>query len=245
MKICSKCKTNKYLTEFTKNTRTLDGFNYFCKICSRTISKESYKKHREKRIAYAVNRSHKNLTVKQLKYEKTNEWMKNNKTRRKEYKKNYDKNNREKANKLRKITGKIHRDNNPKHRVNSSISKAIYAALKKGKSGRSWVKLVSYSIQDLINHLESKFTKGMSWENYGRNGWHIDHVIPKYYFKYNNAESKAFKACWALSNLQPLWATAEIAVTYGESSDYIGNLEKCNRIEITPEIKLFLDDVNS
>ncbi len=44
----------------------------------------------------------------------------------------------------------------------------------------------------------------MSFENYGE--WHIDHVVPASNFSYDSFEDKEFKDCWALSNLQPLWA---------------------------------------
>jgi hypothetical protein len=45
----------------------------------------------------------------------------------------------------------------------------------------------------------------MSWENHGT-VWHIDHIIPKSVFNYTDAEHIDFKRCWALKNLQPLWA---------------------------------------
>ena len=63
-------------------------------------------------------------------------------------------------------------------------------------------------------------------------------------FKFDSYEHPAFKACWDLSNLQPLWATTKIAISYGESNNYIGNREKGNRIIITKEIQNLLDSVN-
>jgi 5-methylcytosine-specific restriction endonuclease McrA len=44
----------------------------------------------------------------------------------------------------------------------------------------------------------------MSWDNC--NEWHIDHIIPKAAFNYEKPEDIDFKKCWALKNLQPLWA---------------------------------------
>ena len=38
--------------------------------------------------------------------------------------------------------------------------------------------LVGCSWGQLKIHLEQQFKKGMSWENYGREGWHVDHIIP-------------------------------------------------------------------
>ena len=48
----------------------------------------------------------------------------------------------------------------------------------------------------------------MTWENYGRNGWHLDHVKPKAAFdsdKLQDPNSKEFMECWALENQQPMW----------------------------------------
>lgn len=51
-------------------------------------------------------------------------------------------------------------------------------------------------------HLENKFQQGMTWENRGLYGWHIDHIIPL-------SEAKNEEDVIRLShytNLQPLWA---------------------------------------
>ena len=66
------------------------------------------------------------------------------------------------------------------------------------------VKLLGYSIQELKEHLESQFTDGMSWDN--RSEWHIDHIRPESSFDYDSTDHPDFKKCWALNNLQPLWA---------------------------------------
>jgi guanylate kinase len=63
---------------------------------------------------------------------------------------------------------------------------------------------LGYSIDDLKSHLESQFTEGMSWDNYGE--WHIDHIRPESWFNYSSIEDGDFKKCWSLDNLQPMWA---------------------------------------
>lgn len=92
----------------------------------------------------------------------------------------------------------------PKRRVDQRMKAAVHLALKGRKAGRSWERLVGYSLADLVAHLERQFLPGMTWENVGR--WHIDHIVPKVAFRYETAEDPEFRACWALTNLRPLWA---------------------------------------
>lgn len=72
------------------------------------------------------------------------------------------------------------------------------------KGGRSWQSLVGYSIRELMTHMEERFVPGMSWANLGE--WHIDHVRPRASFEFAAPDEPQFRECWALSNLQPLWA---------------------------------------
>jgi len=46
----------------------------------------------------------------------------------------------------------------------------------------------------------------MNWNNYGKYGWTIDHIIPISWWKFESYEDREFKQCWCLANLQPLWA---------------------------------------
>ena len=72
------------------------------------------------------------------------------------------------------------------------------------KGGKSTFSFLPYTVDDLIKHLKSKFKDGMSWKNYGK--WHIDHIKPDCSFDYKSVEDEEFQKCWALDNLQPLWA---------------------------------------
>ena len=65
-------------------------------------------------------------------------------------------------------------------------------------------KMLGYTPCELKIHFESQFTDGMSWENMSE--WHIDHIRPVSSFNFDSTEHPDFKKCWALNNLQPLWA---------------------------------------
>lgn len=54
---------------------------------------------------------------------------------------------------------------------------------------------------ELKKYIESMFIKGMSWENYGRFGWHIDHKIP---LDSGKTKEEIYKLCH-YTNLQPMW----------------------------------------
>jgi hypothetical protein len=98
------------------------------------------------------------------------------------------------------------RRSKPIFKLSDIISASIKNSLKSGKNGRHWESLLNYTIQDLMTHLENQFKKGMSWDNQGMFGWHIDHIIPISLWQFNTPQDREFKQCWALCNLQPLWA---------------------------------------
>lgn len=81
------------------------------------------------------------------------------------------------------------------------------------KSG-SAIRDLGCSVYELKYYLEGKFTEGMSWNNYGREGWHIDHEVPLSFFDLTDRE-QFLRACH-YTNLQPMWA--------------VDNLRKSNKI---------------
>ena len=98
------------------------------------------------------------------------------------------------------------RQTNPKWRLHQCISTRVLESLAGGKAGRSWEKLVGYTVQELQAHLESLFKRGMTWSNHSRHGWHVDHIRPVASFLFVTPDDPDFRECWALHNLRPLWA---------------------------------------
>ena len=70
-------------------------------------------------------------------------------------------------------------------------------------TGSFW-SAVGYTKSELARHIEGQFTDGMAWGN--ARDWHIDHILPVRSFTFSSFDDSEFKACWALSNLRPLWA---------------------------------------
>ena len=59
-----------------------------------------------------------------------------------------------------------------------------------------------FSKRKFVNYLEGKFLEGMTWDNYGFHGWHIDHIIPISLGK----TLEEIKELCHYTNFQPLWA---------------------------------------
>ena len=103
------------------------------------------------------------------------------------------------------------RKEDPKYRLRKSVSCLIRSKLYRKTINKNYFSSFSflpYSLEELMEHLESRFQVGMSWKNYGE--WHIDHIVPDSSFNYKSIEDEEFKECWSLDNLQPLWAIDNI-----------------------------------
>lgn len=84
----------------------------------------------------------------------------------------------------------------------SRVNRALAGKAKSAKT----MKLIGCTPERLIEHLESKFADGMSWENHGSGDgkWQVDHILPVAWF---NLDSEPQQACaFHYTNLQPLWA---------------------------------------
>lgn len=195
-KKCSKCEKRKSLSEFYKEKNSYDGLQKYCKNCQKEYQRKWNCQNKEKRRAYSWkwrrNNKEKHRAI-------SNRWYKNNKKKKAKYLKKWRKENREAIRKyFRNYLQK------PKQKIRMSISSRIYKALKGKKAGKHWEDLVGYTLKELKQRLECQFKEGMSWDNYG--DWHIDHKKPLSSFSYEKSDEQAFKDCWALANLQPLWA---------------------------------------
>jgi len=88
--------------------------------------------------------------------------------------------------------------------LKKNIRARIQAAVKRNSliKDKKTLDMLGCSISELKIHLEKMFKPNMNWKNYGKGGWHIDHIIPLASAK-NNIDA-FYKLCH-YSNLQPLW----------------------------------------
>lgn len=85
-------------------------------------------------------------------------------------------------------------------RIRIRISRVLRGVFKSAPT----LRLMGCSWEQLRKHLQSQFTCGMAWDNYGK--WEIDHIMPCGSFDLSDPEQQ--KACFHFSNLRPLWRRA-------------------------------------
>lgn len=89
-----------------------------------------------------------------------------------------------------------------KVRIRTRACNRIAKVLGEIKRADTSSNLLGCNVDELMEHLKSKFTEGMSFDNYGE--WHMDHVIPCCAFDLTKPEEQ-YK-CFHYTNIQPLWA---------------------------------------
>lgn len=185
MKTCSKCKETKPLSEFSKNKRSKDGLDSRCKECVRAYSKYHYENNKEKY------------------HERAAQWREDNRELLNErFRTRYRKTQTEYILNRNKTDPLFYQKSNFGRRVAESL-KYIRETGKISENDKMWEEVVGYTLKDLAEHLQSLFTEGMSWSNYGE--WQLDHIIPISAFNIKEIGDEEFLKCWDLKNLQPLW----------------------------------------
>ena len=212
-KICTKCKLDKSIDEYSKKNKYKNGIQKYSTICKKCTNEylsvyRNTEKNIEKRIEYDKEYYEKNQ-IKILNRKK--EYHQENKDKILEYKKQYRKDNFIKIkdyfskNKFRVTEAQRRYRKKYPHIV--AWRRMLYRTLYymgTEKEG-STQDMLGYSAAQLKHRIEKQFREGMTWENYGE--WEIDHIIPLTSF------DKTTDPCVvnSLDNLQPLWKEENMA----------------------------------
>jgi len=97
----------------------------------------------------------------------------------------------------------------PQWTMSKSIRRRFAAALKNNSKRSSTWEYVGCSYQEFIYHIESLWSPGMEWGNYGE--WQIDHIDP--IFKFDHSDEEQVKKVWNYKNMQPLWYADHLVKT--------------------------------
>lgn len=199
MKICSKCKKDKNFEEFNKSSSSKDGLYQQCKSCVRKRSNDYYHKTHSERRKKVKEYYQKNIIKMR---EKKIIYYQSHKQEKAQYDLEYRKNNKDKI-KQYKINWREKNKDNIIYKIKRNLRRRIHHVIKDGYKSDTTMNLLGCSIEEFIAHIESLFQDGMSWENYGQYGWHIDHIKPCSSFDLSDPEQQ--KLCFHYSNQRPLW----------------------------------------
>lgn len=126
-----------------------------------------------------------------------------------EYNRNWTKKNIHWSRKRRQNYESKRYNNDPNFKLTKRLRSRLRVAVHGNSKRGSAVRDLGCTINELKQYLESKFQSGMTWDNYGYYGWHVDHIIPLVNFDLTDRE-QFLKACY-YTNLQPLWAKDNIS----------------------------------
>jgi hypothetical protein len=94
---------------------------------------------------------------------------------------------------------------NPMQKIKGKLRNGVHRMLrlaKTKKNGRRTTVFLGTTFEDAKSRIESKFRKGMNWDNHGTL-WEIDHIMPLSSFDLTKEEN--LKIANHISNLQPLF----------------------------------------
>lgn len=181
---CKKCNTIKPFEDFTINYNCDYNITHICKVCNNSYVSKRNKKYPE------------------LRRNRNAEYRKNNLEKVRKWKRESEERNRDKMNKRRK---ELYR-NDEHFRMGHLLRGRLRDLIKNRETVKPETapKLIGCTIEIFINHIESLFTEGMTWDKFGFKGIHIDHIKPCSAFDLSDPEQQ--KECFYYTNLQPLWA---------------------------------------
>ena len=188
-KRCTKCEIIKPFEDFTPQKVGFMGRKSRCRVCDLEYDK--------------IYQSKTNLRK-----------IRDKSPKPKEYRKGYILKNKDWWRKYEREYRHYRKQEDMFFKIKSNLSSRLSDLIKVRNGGQLTQELLGCSRDKFLQHLESQFTKGMNWENYGLKGWHVDHIIPLSSYDLTN-EGEVKKACH-FTNLQPLW--------------WFDNLEKGNKI---------------
>lgn len=188
--ICKKCIYERHKTWIELNSHENKKYkaSYYIKNKKRIVDvkKEQYKQNKDKILSYC------------------REYYTKNSSKIKQRSKVYREKNKTKIN----TYFKNRRAADIQFKISQNLRNRFGKLFRCSKRPGSAVKDLGCSIEQLKQHLESKFQPGMTWDNYGLYGWHVDHIVALAKFDLTD-QQQFLKACH-YTNLQPLWAEDNI-----------------------------------
>lgn len=212
-KICTKCKVERPIELFSKNKKSKDGLENWCKICR----KEMYIADREKRLEYQKNYKNEDeerfkeqqkrsrAKNKQRVYEEYKRYQERNAEKLSEYRRNYFEKNKERILERNRNYIKARRKNDELFSFKNKARNLIKNSFtRKGfaKNHRT-TEILGCGFEEFQKHLYNTFFQNYGYEFNGEDLVHIDHIKP---LKMAKTEEDVIKLCH-YTNLQLLKAS--------------------------------------
>lgn len=194
-KICKKCGIEKPLEDFPIR-RANGGYDPWCKDCRNKANREYRRTHQEQ--FNEMRRRYYQKNINKMRQEKI-AYGANHKTQKAAYDREYRQRNKAHRRKLIRNWERHSLETKIRRNLRRRLSHALNGEIKSAHT----LELIGCTIEQLKHHLESLFQPGMTWENYGKFGWHIDHIQPCCFFDLSKPEEQ--RRCFHYTNLQPLW----------------------------------------
>lgn len=203
-KLCPTCKNKRNIEKFFwKNKSRKDGFQRECKICCKQHSQKHYWAKRSPRLKENLKEGYKvcthckkELPLSKFKPSKKGRFKVNSNCKVcfnklwNDYQRRTGQNNN--YQRLRKL-------NDPLFKLKNNVRLRVNEVLKRNNitKNHSGLKYLGCDVKIYKKHLESKFTKEMTWDNHGKY-WEVDHIQPLIlvknvkdcykYFNYKNTQ---------------------------------------------------------
>ena len=175
---CSKCGGYFELSYFPPNGKMSDGLGSACKGCANNAT------------AVWVEQNIDEVIRKRKIYGKR-KWA--------EYKEEHKEEFEQRAEQRRLLAI----ENKKRDKTTRQLRGHIRLASKTGMVRPHLLEVLGCTIDEFHAYIESLWTEGMSWDNYGYYGWHYDHIKPCASFDRDDPED--LNKCFHYTNYQPLW----------------------------------------
>lgn len=168
----------------------------------RQRSRQYYIVHRDELLARGELRQ-------QANQEKINEQARNryakNPQKYRQYQKDWRQRNKERTNLKDRKRDQEKYKTDPQFKLTKLLRNRLNASVRNSAKRGSAVRNLGCTIPEFKRYLESQFEPGMSWDNWSKTGWHIDHIKSLYLFDLTNPQD--VRRALHYTNMRPMWAT--------------------------------------
>ena len=197
-KVCNKCRTLKYLTEFYKDKSKKDGYHTQCKICRSNNDKEYVRKNKDKldKQKKEYREQHK---AEKADYDK--QFREINKDSISQYKKIHYDNNKDTILQHIKEYNKNKMNTDPLYKMIKNNRARIHNILNSNSKTNNIIKLLGCNKQFFNQWIKFNLRYDMSYEEF-KEAYHIDHVVALANFDLSIPENEFIAYNW--QNCAPL-----------------------------------------